>query len=262
MKKILIPIDFSETSENAFRYALAFTQNIKAKLICLYAYQKEETEENILAKIELLKKNNLTSSFFAAIEFIYLPETLENAVDKCTKKHKINLILMGTKGTQGFNKLMSVSHTTDLLSQFEIPFLIIPESFTFNPYKYIMWASDFKFLNNDNAIDLLVEIAKKFDAEVRIAHVKTSKQYGSQAEHLERSREKYLFDAENVKFSFKRIYSSNISEGVQYYLKLKKDNDLLVLVRRKHGFMIKLFRTDHAMEFASVPSMPLLILHE
>lgn len=262
MKKILIPIDFSKASENAFQYALNFVKHFNGTIDCIHAYDKGESEEYILTKTDMFKANNISLLEEVEVQFFAFKNSLNDAVKEYLSKNKVDLILMGTKGVKGFNKFIGVSHTTDLLSHFKTPFLIIPESYKFKHLNYIMWASDFKFIDNDDAIDILVEIVKEFEAEVRIAHVKTSKKHGSHAEHLERSREKYLFEAENIKYSFKRIHKSDISEGIQYYLSLKGDNDMLCLIRREHGFMSKLFRKDHAMEFASHPEIPLLILHE
>jgi len=262
MEKILVPIDFSATSEHAFLYALKFANTMNVSIACIHAYDENEDEASILTQIDSFKIKNITESETVSIDFAHIQSSLTKAVQEYLKENKVSLILMGTQGAKGFNKLMGVSHTTDLLSQFTTPFLIIPENYQYKQMDYIMWASDFKFIDDDDAIDILIEIAKNFDAEVRIAHVHTSKKHGTQAEHLERSREKYLFENEKVKYSFKRILHSGISEGIQYYLKLKGDNDMLCLIRREHGFMSKLFRKDHALEFASSPDIPLLILHE
>ncbi len=255
---IVVPTDFSSTAANAVQYAWALANALQGKVLCLNAYAASESEENV------------AESFAAFFQTYQLPITetlaikggLEAAVAHCQENYPVALLVMGTKGAQGLGKILGTSHTTDVLSSTTIPVLVLPEKWHFQPYQYIMWASDFQFLDNDDALDILVALAQHFEAEVRIAHVKTTDKHGTPAEHLERRREKYVFDSENVKYSFKRIHSANISKGIQYYLDLKGDNDLLVLVRRKHGFMSRVFRTDHAMAFAASPKVPILILHD
>ena len=39
MKKILVPIDFSETSDNAFVYALEMAKRLKAELVLLHTFE-------------------------------------------------------------------------------------------------------------------------------------------------------------------------------------------------------------------------------
>jgi nucleotide-binding universal stress UspA family protein len=39
MKKILFPTDFSETSNNAFVYALQLAKNIDAEVVTLHVYE-------------------------------------------------------------------------------------------------------------------------------------------------------------------------------------------------------------------------------
>lgn len=262
MKQILIPIDFTPTSENAYQYALHFAKALQANITCFHALTENESKEQVLTNFEVLQTDIAAISNATEIEFESYQLSLADAFSQVINDKNPDLILMGTKGAKGLNKVLGTTHATDLLSHSKTPFLIIPESFSFVPFKHILWASDFKFMEDDNSMDILVDIAKTYDAEVRIAHVKTTKKHGSQAEHLERSREKFIFSNENIKYSFKKIRHTAISEGINYYLKLKGDNDLLTVVRREHGFMSTLFRSDHSLEFAAHPEIPLLILHE
>ncbi len=65
-----------------------------------------------------------------------------------------------------------------------------------------------------------------------------------------------------IKHSFKHIRRSSVSKGLNHYLNIKDDNDILVLLKREHGFLDSLFRKDTSLEFSVDPKLPILILHE
>jgi hypothetical protein len=155
---------------------------------------------------------------------------------------------------------MHEGRTAKFLDNTTLPTLIIPEDYEYKA-EILIWASDYKEIKNDNAIDPLVAIELQYDAEVRIAHVRTNSKGLNQEQFNEMHREEYLF-SEGVKHSFKKIKGSTISNGLNYYLKLKGDNNVLVFVKRKHGFMDKLFKKNHSAEFTINPEIPILILHE
>ncbi|NQY66186.1 MAG: hypothetical protein HRT72_00455 [Flavobacteriales bacterium] len=70
--------------------------------------------------------------------------------------------------------------------------------------------------------------------------------------------ESHLF--EEIKHSFKKIRRSTVSKGINYYLNLKGDNDLLVLIRREYHFIDGMFRKDNTHDFACAPELPIMVI--
>jgi len=65
-----------------------------------------------------------------------------------------------------------------------------------------------------------------------------------------------------VEVTYKRIKGKTVLEGIRYYLALKDDNDLVVMINRKHGFIDSLFRVNHTHKMAYHTTLPLLVLPE
>ncbi len=168
---------------------------------------------------------------------------------------------MGTKGAQGLKKLFKGSNASNLMLQTDIPILIVPEESEYESLNKILWASDYKPIVNPEALNLLKDIALDTGSTIRIAHVKTSDKKSDSEERLEKRWEDHYFGKE-VRHSFKKIRRSTVSKGIKFYLDHKDDNNLLVLVRREYGFLDKLFRKNHAEEFAQSPTLPVMIIHE
>lgn len=252
MLNVLIPIDFSETSLNALRYALSFQKEFPFEITCMHAYDENKPKRRL---------EKFQAEFGKELEFDLVKGDLFEAFKKYTSRTKVDLIIMGTIGAFGIKRLFMGSNTSKLMLQITIPLLIIPQERKYESIKKIMWASDFKPLVNPDAMDFLKDIARALESSVRVAHVKTSDKKKDYEQTLEMKREDH-FLGKDVKHSFKKIRRSSVSKGIRFYLDHKDDNDLLVLIRREYGFLDKLFRKNHAEEFACEPLLPVMIIHE
>ena len=252
MLNVLIPIDFSKTSYSAMSYAIEFQKEFNFSITCLHAYNKNRPKRRV-------EKFKTHFPFEFKLELI--AGDLFSGFESYEARNKIDLIIMGTKGAQGIKKLFKGSNTSNLMLQTNTPILIIPEDTHYESLNKILWASDFKPLINPNSLDLLKKIALSTDSSIRIAHVKTSnKKTNPHTKTEKRWEDKYF--GRDIRHSFKKIRKSSVSKGIKFYLDHKDDNNLLVLIRREHGFMDKLFRKNHSEEFAQSPTLPVMIIHE
>ena len=131
MKKILIPIDFSENAINAVDYALALFKDELCKFYILHAYQediylnkapipKEELKEVIRTAgkdsqlqlkntLKLIKKLSPNSKHIFKI--LSANNILVDEADKVVDEKDIDLIIMGTLGKTNNKKRTFGSHT-------------------------------------------------------------------------------------------------------------------------------------------------------
>lgn len=252
MLNVIIPIDFSDTSYNAMKYALEFQKEFGFSITCMCTYNDKKPKK----KIEKFK-----IAFTSKFDLKLIKGDLFSSFNSYVKKNKTDLIIMGTKGAQGIKKLFKGSNASKLMLQTNIPILIIPEKSNYESLNKILWASDYKPMINAKGLELLKRIAISTNSTVRIAHVKTTDKKSDTNTRLEKRWEDNYFGRE-VRHSFKKIRRSSVSKGIKFYLNHKGDNNLLVLVRRKYGFLDKLFRKNHAEEFAQSPTLPVMIIHE
>ena len=252
MLNVLIPIDFSKTSYSAMSYAIEFQKEFNFSITCLHAYKKNKPRR----RVEKFK-----TYFRSEFRLELIEGDLFSGFEFYENRNTIDLIIMGTKGAQGIKKLFKGSNTSNLMLQTNTPILIIPEKTHYESLNKILWASDFKPLINPNSLDLLKKIALDTGSSIRIAHVKTSNKKTNSQARIEKRWEDQYFGRE-IRHSFKKIRRSSVSKGINFYLNHKDDNDLLVLIRRQHGFMDKLFRKKHSEEFAQSPTLPVMIIHE
>ena len=146
LKRILVPIDFSENSISAFETALAINQSlkVKAEISCLFIYDSPNVssyklmrsrkqfskivEENIQSKFEeLLQKYDAAVTKKVKLE-LTSKESKAKAkyISRFARMEGMNLIVMGAKGHSRIERLLMGSVTEKLLDYNDsIPMLVV-----------------------------------------------------------------------------------------------------------------------------------------
>jgi nucleotide-binding universal stress UspA family protein len=261
---LIVPFTFIDAAKNALKYAIALGSKIEMDLVLFHATESGSTSEE---KMDALKAA-LHSEIDACrppkdvtITAIVAKGDYEEQIERFANNYDVRGIVVGTRTVSGLQKVLHEGRTARFLNNTTLPTLVIPEGYEYKPYKYILFASDFKPIENDDALDPIVNMAKVYDAEVRIAHVSSRGEKPDMIKMNEINREAFIF-GDGVKHSFKHIHRSTVSKGINHYLNIKGDNDVLVFVKRKKGFLDSLFRKENSLEFAVNPKLPVLILHE
>lgn len=226
MKKILFPTDYSETANNAFKYALQLADYRNAELYVLHVYDppiisggiSPQLVENVLKKtsfekleqlhanspilIEMRKELNLehVPVFFKVKEGLLIPE-----ITHAIEENHIDFLVMGTDGANSsFHKKLLGSNTINTMSKVDIPVLSVPKEAHFKELKNIIFTSRFE-LEEEKTLDDIISAAITNTAQIKLVHVK-QKGCISCEEVYNRWKDKYkgapisfhLFNAENV----------------------------------------------------------------
>lgn len=268
MNHILVPFDFSHNSRNALRYAAALAKLAQTQLTVLHAYDRAAVLEGISLQGT---HEGIEKERHHIIQHLGLPDStvtmsavegeMVESIVAFLKNNTVDLVVMGTRGATGLQEVLVGSRTVGLLQEITVPLLIIPEMGTLGKVRNILLCSDLREVEDDNNLDMVKELALLFGAPVRIAHVAESSEVPTYEHELERGRELGIFRPE-VEVAYKRIKAKTVLEGIRYYLDLKGDNDLLVMINRKHTFIESLFRVNHTHKMAYHTTLPLLVLPE
>lgn len=139
-RRILCPVDFSEQSRLALRYADAIARRSRGRLSILYVNDPLLTAAAGIAPHDrTLAKRNL-AELRRFVESTVSPDIVEPArvedsvisgkpadeVTKAAKRRRCDLIVMGTHGLTGADKLFIGSTTDGVLQRTTVPVLAIP----------------------------------------------------------------------------------------------------------------------------------------
>jgi nucleotide-binding universal stress UspA family protein len=270
MKNILVPVDFSENSRVAAEYALNLGEHFKSRVVFHHVLKttrkngevnglRQETREKLQEFGEaLVRKLELTDVEIGTS--VNLSPNIES-IKELEKLVFTDIIVMGTKGASGTKEIFSGSNTVQVIDAVNLPVLVVPEEAVFKPIRNIMMCSDYDPVSTVEVFYPVKKLAKAFDAEVRIAHVKTDDKSPNEDRMMESRREGHYF-GKDVKHSFKLIKRSDVVQGIEFYNNLKGDNDIVAILSRKHGLFHCILKNSHTHKLAYHSHLPLLVLKD
>ena len=197
IERILCPVDFSEYSVRACAYASSLAHHCGAKLFVQHVVEiwqypcssfapTFDEYEKFWKDLRAQSREQLRSLVAGQIsndieaESVTSQGVAADCILSFATQHKINLIVMGTHGVSGFERLMLGSATEKVLRKATCPVLAVPElpaetvaSMTSGnevKLRQIVACADFSESSND-AVDYAISVAEDYDAKLILVHV-------------------------------------------------------------------------------------------
>ncbi|MDX1316623.1 MAG: universal stress protein [Xanthomarina gelatinilytica] len=184
MKKIIVPVDFSEHSEYALEAASMLAKKNNAEILALHML---EISNAVLTKADNMKQ--MESLFFlrlaeqkfedflnkeylkgVAVTPIVKHFKVFSEVNEVGKEHHADLIVMGSQGASGLKEVLVGSNTEKVVRHSDIPVLIIKHNPILMDFENMVFACDF----SEEAIEQYVkakEMAVKLGAKMHLVYV-------------------------------------------------------------------------------------------
>jgi len=196
LKSILCPVDFSEFSAAAYQYALSLAEYYQARLICLHIvelwkypfadyaaheadYAKFSKALNEGGEVQLHKFVQKYSSHGIQPELVIRQGNASDCTLWFAQKENLELIVMGTHGRRGFDRLVLGSTTDRVIRKAACPVLVVSnashKALTTGPdgrhrLSRILYCTDFSH-NSERARGYAVSVAAEYSAELVLLHV-------------------------------------------------------------------------------------------
>ncbi|MGB5555869.1 MAG: universal stress protein [Flavobacteriaceae bacterium] len=278
MKTIVYATDLSELEVPTLRYAYKLTESLKAKLIVLYVYSVPpitvatiRSPKQISHKLEAEKKDVALHYCTQHLKEEWVKSKVEIQVQEHTSIHEgifekvkestPDLLIVGMKDNHTQRGLFTGSIAKSLMGKVECPILIVPNRMRFRKIKSIVYATDFEE-TDIFAIQNVVNLAKPFNAKIRIVHIPTAEEYIGK-------EQSELFNemlAKNVKYPNIHLHtflSESVYQGLRTFVEQHKADVLVMLQRETDGtFFTKLFHKDLVKQMESHISIPLMSIRK
>lgn len=268
MPVLIVPVDFSEQSKNAFLYAVKLAEQINAvvKVINVYCREHEKCmpgTSNILERERQLKDFMEHNTSYWINESIESPLIEEHfvvglpirTIVELSNQYKNSMIIMSTTGAGSNMKKRFGSVSTEVASKASCPVLLIPPETTEFDFNHICYALD-DIKTDALATGFLAPFAKKTSSMISLAHITKEKnkyQWYDLMQFWKLSYPKH-------KLALFEYDETNVTEGLQTFCK-NNAVDLLVMSVRKRRFLESIFHKSYTQESAIYTQIPLLILH-
>jgi nucleotide-binding universal stress UspA family protein len=195
LRRILCPTDFSEFSDIAFRYALSIAQHCRGKLFVEHvvelwqhpeaafvpAHYYVEFRSHLLHKgeeeLQRFVKNHANNGIRP--EAVVEQGIAADAILALAEAQEVDLIVMGTHGRRGFDRLMVGSVTERVLRKASCPVLAVhkpsPDFLSLreqDPIRLnrILFCTDFSE-NSRRALGHALSLTAEYNAELTLLHV-------------------------------------------------------------------------------------------
>lgn len=273
MKTILLLTNFSETSRKAIiNYLKVYASSVKedAQFILLNTYKRIKTGQSTMVRFEDVlaqySKQDLQNELLKIKEIPELKDLniithseygdLVDVVEKFNVEREIDLIVMGTKGSNLLKELLLGSDTDRLIRLSKNPVLVIPENIEFIKPEKIVFATQIKECRNKEEFRKLIGIIKSFNAELLILNV-----YVDTKPEANEFEDKMKKELEDVKHTFFYVRNMDIADGISGFVKMNKAQ-VLAIIDNKATLLSQLFRHSVKYILTMNAEMPLLIIHE
>ncbi len=253
MRKIIVPVDFSEYSENALKTAVHIAKKNNAEIIVVHMLELEETyffqSESYIAEqfafyTKLAEKNFekfLDKDYLKDVKVSYIIKhnKIFKELNKVVDEESADLIVMGSQGASELKEVFIGSNTEKVVRNSDVPVLVVKEEPVLTDFKKVLFALDFD-ISEVRAYKEAVRLFEKLGCEVKLLYVNTPDARFRTTVEQEKHVEKFLAKVEK-KHEVKFIDHHSMEDGVFEQIPVEK-SDLIALVTHSRKGLDYLFK--------------------
>lgn len=258
IKKILVPVDFSEISFNALKTARDIAQKTNAEIDILHIFDfsahiqamdgsminprefdmiYESLKKTCEEGFEAIRK----SDEYAGIKFHFHRDSgaISDVILDKVAHLKTELLIMGTSGTHNAIEELIGSLTEKIVRGVNCPVLSIHEyTKKFDP-KEIVFASDFKE-EIDKPFKIIRKFAENFDTKIHLLRLNTPSSFES-TKYANALMEKFAKRNELNNYSIAHYSHEDFNAGLYYYATEETKADVICLATHGRKGILHLF---------------------
>jgi len=289
VRRILVPVDFSETSLNACNYALGLAHKLKAEVKLLYAYYNpvissepyletnpyEYNLDSVVGNIEKEAKQHLKNlklqlegflkkEKFANVKISYALDRgePEEVILNYSKKYNPGVIVMGTRGKgEGESKIIG-SVTKKIIGKATIPVFAIPHRSVYlgiNFVNKVLYATDFDD-SDFKALRKLINLIRPFGLKIYCTHIATDAKNTFDNAKMDTLEEHFRKEYGDVNMVCDLIENEDVLEGLEDFID-EKDIDIIAFTTHKRGIFERFFNPSLTKKMLFHTNIPLLVFH-
>lgn len=259
--KFVVPIDFTETTTTALRYALNLAKTFKADLVMVHVIPpKASEEEEREKKRELILLGDQIVLNEAFWEAVVRRGSIFETIAEVANEKDASLTVMGTHGALGMQKLFG-SYAIKVITSSNTPFIITQDGYQVKKeIKSILVPIDLK--NEDpRVLEVVAALAKPHKAKVHILTSFTKKRDEKKMSHQIATYAEGFFKERNIDCKVK--HASKTDHFDEYLVNFAQDveADLIAIINKGEQGYRNLFGTNFDQNIITNPyNIPVLTL--
>lgn len=282
IEKILVPVDFSGCSRDAYHVALDIAQRFDAALEIVHFYilptetNEDETRNFVLSEEDFIEATEKRLNQFLYHDFANSYEEdiakkvkIETKIEigfagdkivEFSKRSDINLVIIGASGENPNLARLLGSIASEVASKAYCPVLLVPFGHRFALFENIIYASN-EYSMNQDTLSYSFDWARSFNANIHFLNVKnTDKSF----ENYSSTKMFNLVHQVNQKNDVEIIYDTIIDtlpwRGIYTYADAVQAN-LVIIVTKHRNFFESLIHHSLTTDLSTDAHLPILVLH-
>jgi nucleotide-binding universal stress UspA family protein len=278
MKTILLPTDFSNNSMNAIDYAMGLFKNtpcnfyiinvqkassfISDDMIMVSAsatiYQTivetaKKSIENVINKLKHKYHNN-KHAFHSIVDY----DNFIDSINQASEINHIDLIIMGTKGASGLEKVIFGSNTVRVMQRCNTPVLAIPDGCKFTDLDVIAFTTSYKSLYHADDLKPLINLTNRHNSKLCVLHVANEDDFTPE---INNDIDFFNEHFNAVNYQYIEAVDENIFKTIHEYV-ISNNIKMVALVNKKHSFLERLFIRHTIETIAFHIDIPFMVMHD
>ncbi len=288
MYRILVPVDFSESSAKASHYALQLAAGVPgAKVLLLHCFQdyladtaimpasaaglspSEQIADRVLHRNELeaqeqlehlyqdLLKEARSQGSNLHIERSFIHGLPEEEIPEQTERFRPNVIVMSTKGESSIGRAVFGTVSTKVMEESNVPILTVPGPYDGPIPNRILYATNFGHTDASD-IDRIRQLFGHLQPMLYCVHI---------SDDPEEDREKLLQLQQNLQqgapendIRYALLEGDDVAESLQDFAR-SENIDLVALTTRERSTFDSLFSPSLAKKLVLHAPLPVLVFH-
>jgi nucleotide-binding universal stress UspA family protein len=274
MIQFIVPVDFSDTSKNAARFAASLCSQLRGAELTLYnVFDKleagsdgtplEDDDEARKSIMELALQsvyNELTSLTNVKIHCVAEEgNDFVDCLESYVHRYKMSMIIMGITGATRVSQIFMGSNTLNVVRRKIAPVVIVPPDAHFTGAKNIMFITDFKDVERTIPVVPLRDTLNMFNATLHVVNV-DSEHYVELTEEYKAERDVLhnMLKDYNPEYYFIRLY--DFMDAINQFVE-DHHIDMILTIPKDQSFIANLFKTTHTSKLAYHSHVPILTVH-
>ena len=272
MSKIIVAIDFSDCSINAFFHALSIAQHCSNDILLVWVEkptsEKDKFEKPAIVPIPEVKKQfeELISKYKPelpgnAITYKLRTGTVYKEITNEAKESKAILVVAGTHGASGFEEFWIGSNANKIVSASPCPVITIRAGINVQrPLTKIVLPID-RTLETRQKASFTGYLAKKHNAEVHILSLYTSSLKAIRRDvNIYAGQIELYYKQEGIKYQMASMECTNISDAMIEYA-MKTEANLISIMTEQESKTSNIWMGPYAHQTVNHSPIPVLSIH-
>jgi nucleotide-binding universal stress UspA family protein len=273
MKKIIVPIDFSEHSEFALKVAAKFAKRNDAEMLALHMLEMsdvllttddQEQHQKVVFFLKLAEQRFeefLKKEYLDGVNVTPIVKHFKvfSEVNDVAQEHEADLIVMGSHGASGIKEFFVGSNTEKVVRNAEIPVLVVKNDLPSINFDNVVFATDFA----EECIKPYLNASKMFDSlgsDMKLLYVNQPNENFRSSVEIEQRIAEFLQKADGNlanldKVAYQADYS--VEQGVLNYAN-KLGADLIAIPTHGRKGVTHFFSGSIGEDIANHSALPVI----